>query len=98
MVASSMVMASFGFMMYSLNVAIAGQALDSRNTTVPHIPINADGSITVKLTTEQLTKIAAPAIQNINLELINGRPVSSTDEYNRLQAGEVLNVNAHIVK
>ena len=59
MIGSSLLMASFGFMVYSVSPAIAGINKDNLNFNSNYrlISTNADGSINVKLSDEQIDKI-----------------------------------------
>ena len=59
MIGSSLLMASFGFMVHSVSPALAdgnNQKLNV-NSNYKLVPTNADGSINVKLSDEQLDKI-----------------------------------------
>jgi hypothetical protein len=59
MIGSSLLMASFGFMVYSVTPAMAdsnNQKLNV-NSNYKMVPTNADGFINVKLSDEQLDKI-----------------------------------------
>lgn len=59
MIGSSLLMASFGFMVHSVSPAMAdgnNQKLNV-NSNYKLVPTNADGSINVKLSDEQLDKI-----------------------------------------
>ena len=59
MIGSSLLMASFGFMVHSVSPAMAddrNQKLNL-NSNYRFVPTNADGSINVKLSDEQLNKI-----------------------------------------
>ena len=76
MVGLSMVMASFGFMVYSVSSATAkGSGMYS------NIPVNSDGSITIKLTGEQLKVLTPDAIQSVDLKLIDGWEPAVYDAY-----------------
>ena len=55
MIGSSLLMASFGFMVYSVSPALADDF--NVNSNYKMVPTNADGSINVKLSDEQLNKI-----------------------------------------
>jgi hypothetical protein len=75
MIASSLLMASFGFMVYSVNSATAKGSNGYSN-----IPVNADGSITIKLSQEQL-KALTPDIQKVNIAEINGHTAAVYSAY-----------------
>ena len=87
MIGSSLLMASFGFMVYSVTPAMADSNIEKMNANSNYkmVPTNADGSINVKLSDEQLdkiipknedgsinVKIAPNAIMNVNLTGICG--------------------------
>jgi hypothetical protein len=55
MIGSSLLMASFGFMVHSVSPAMANDF--NVNSNYKMVPTNADGSINVKLSDEQLNKI-----------------------------------------
>jgi hypothetical protein len=59
MIGSSLLMASFGFMVHSVSPAMADDNNQnfSLNSNYRLIPTNTDGSINVKLSDEQLNKI-----------------------------------------
>jgi hypothetical protein len=59
MIGSSLLMASFGFMVHSVSPAIADDYNQKLNVNSNYklVPTNADGSINVKLSDEQLDKI-----------------------------------------
>ena len=59
MIGSSLLMASFGFMVHSVSPAMADDRNQKLNVNSNYrfVPTNADGSINVKLSDEQLDKI-----------------------------------------
>ena len=59
MIGSSLLMASFGFMVYAVSPAMAdnGKENFNLNSNYKMVQTNADGSINVKLSDEQLDKI-----------------------------------------
>jgi hypothetical protein len=57
MVGSSLLMASFGFMMHSVSPAMAFNDKDKIHLNYKLLPANPDGSINVKLSDEQLDKM-----------------------------------------
>jgi hypothetical protein len=58
MVGLSLLMASFGFMIYSITTASAKSVNSTASdSNYRMVPVNADGSISVKLSDEQLNKI-----------------------------------------
>jgi len=59
MIGSSLLMASFGFMVHSVSPAMADDKNQKLNVNSNYrlVPTNADGSINVKLSDEQLNKI-----------------------------------------
>jgi hypothetical protein len=87
MIGSSLLMASFGFMVHSVSPAMADNNNQKFNVNSNYklVPTNTDGSINVKLTDEQLNKIIPKnedgsinvkmvpnAIMDVNLKYING--------------------------
>ena len=93
MIGSSLVMASFGFMLQSVSPAMAdgnNQKLNV-NSNYKLVTTNADGSINVKLSDEQLDKIipknadgsinikmAPNAVMDVNLSQIGGYKAACT--------------------
>ena len=92
MIGSSLLMASFGFMVHSVSPAMADNGKENFNLNSNYrlVPTNADGSINVKLSDEQLDKIipknedgsinvkmAPSSVMNMNLTQINGTTVQS---------------------
>lgn len=66
MLGPSMLMASFGFMMYAINPSFANQDTENTNSKKSIlIPINNDGSITVKLNEEQIAELKPVPIQKV---------------------------------
>jgi hypothetical protein len=91
MIGSSLLMASFGFMVHSVSPAMADDNSQkfNLNSNYKLVPTNSDGSINVKLSDEQLNKIipknedgsinvkmAPNAIMNVNLSTIDGTTAS----------------------
>jgi hypothetical protein len=89
MIGSSLLMASFGFMVHSVSPAMADENNQKFNVNSNYklVPTNADGSINVKLSDEQLNKIipknedgsinvkmASNAVMDINLKQIANLP------------------------
>jgi hypothetical protein len=87
MIGSSLLMASFGFMVHSVSPAMADDNNQKLNVNSNYklVPTNADGSINVKLSDEQLDKIipknedgsinvkmAPNAIMDVNISQIRG--------------------------
>ena len=87
MIGSSLLMASFGFMVYAVSPAMAdnGKENFNLNSNYKMVQTNADGSINVKLSDEQLDKIIPKnedgsinvkmmqnAIMDVNLKYIDG--------------------------
>ena len=92
MIGSSLLMASFGFMVHSVSPAMADSNNQkfNLNSNYKLVPTNSDGSINVKLSDEQLDKIipknadgsinvkmAPNAVMDMNLTQINGNTVQS---------------------
>ena len=94
MIGSSMLMASFGFMVHSVSPAMADDNNQKLNVNSNYklVPTNADGSIDVKLSDEQLDKIIIPknadgsinvknapnSAMSINIEEIRGMKAGYT--------------------
>ncbi len=91
MIGSSLLMASFGFMVHSVSPAMADSNNQKLNVNSNYklVPTNADGSINVKLSDEQLNKIipknadgsinvkSAPgSMMDVNLTAIEGKGVA----------------------
>jgi hypothetical protein len=87
MIGSSLLMASFGFMVHSLSPAMANNGKDkvNINSNYKMVPTNADGSINVKLSDEQLDKIipknndgslnvrfSPNSVMDVNIEEVGG--------------------------
>ncbi len=88
MVGTSLVIASFGFLVYSVTSASA-KKLDGSNVNSNYrsIPINDDGSISVKFSDEQLNKIIPKnADGSINIKL-------SEDQLKALSPSAIQSVN-----
>ena len=94
MIGSSLLMASFGFMVHSVSPAMADSNNQKLNVNSNYklVPTNADGSINVKLSDEQLDKIipknedgsinvkSAPgSTMDVNLTTLRGRTIGKVD-------------------
>ena len=92
MIGSSLLMASFGFMVHSVSPAMSDDNNQKFNVNSNYrfVPTNADGSINVKLSDEQLNeiipknedgsinvKMAPNAVMDINLAKIDGKKAAS---------------------
>ena len=106
MIGSSLLMASFGFMVYSVSPAMADSSNQKFNVNSKYklVPTNADGSINVKLSDEQLDKIipknadgsinvrnAPNSSMSINIQEVGGRETCWTSE----SCGNILWVNRY---
>ena len=91
MIGSSLLMASFGFMVHSVSPAMADDNIEKFNVNSNYklVQTNADGSINVKLSDEQLDKIfpknqdgsinvkmAPNATMDVNLKSLMGVPLA----------------------
>ena len=91
MIGSSLLMASFGFMVHSVSPAMADDNNQKFNVNSNYklVPTNVDGSINVKLSDEQLDKIipknedgsinvkmAPNEVIDVNLQQITGQKVA----------------------
>lgn len=88
MIGASLLMASFGFMMYSITPANA-KAFNTMppNANYKMVPVNDDGTISVKLSDEQLDKIIPKNEDgSINIKL-------SEKQLNALSPNEIQSVN-----
>ncbi len=71
MIGSSMMMASFGFMIYAVspaysnNVNVSAIKNDSSNQKVVQVPVNEDGSINVTLSADQMKEIKSAPLYKI---------------------------------
>ena len=94
MIGSSLLMASFGFMVHSVSPAMADDNNQKLNVNSNYklVPTNADGSINVKLSDEQLDKIipknedgsinvkSAPgSTMDVNLTTLRGKTIGKVD-------------------
>ena len=89
MIGSSLLIVSFGFMVHSLSTAMADKGMDKFNVNWNYklVPINADGSINVKLSDEQLNKIIPKNEDgSINITL-------SDKQINKLSPSAIQSVN-----
>jgi predicted DNA binding CopG/RHH family protein len=89
MIGSSLLMASFGFMVHSVSPAMADNNNQKFNVNSNYklVPTNADGSINVKLSDEQLDKIIPKNEEgSINIKL-------SEAQLNAIKPAEIQDVN-----
>ena len=105
MIGSSLLMASFGFMVHSVSPAMADNNNHKFNVNSNYrlVPTNADGSINVKLSDEQLDKIipknddgsinvkSAPgSTMDVNLTTVRGYKIGVTPTIGDLNAISVM--------
>ena len=96
MMGLSALILSVSFLMRSIMPAQASQG----NSKIMMVPVNADGSITVKLSDEQLGKIipknadgsinvrlAPNAITDVNVKQIDGKQIATITSYSTGKAG-----------
>jgi hypothetical protein len=91
MIGSSLLMASFGFLVHSISPALADNSKDKMGLSSNYrlVPTNEDGSINVKLSDDQLMKIIPKnedgsinvkmdpnAIVNVNIQQLSGSHVT----------------------
>ncbi len=96
MIGSSLLMASFGFMVRSISPALAetSKNMQYTNSNYKLIPTNSDGSINVKLSDEQLNKMipknedgsikvkmAPDAVVDVNIQQIRGYSAAYNTNY-----------------
>ncbi len=97
MIGSSLLMASFGFMVHSVSPAMADDNSKKLNVNSNYklVPTNSDGSINVKLSDQQLDKIipknedgsinvkmAPNAVIDVNLTQLRGYGIGTVDAGN----------------
>ena len=78
MIGSSLLMASFGFMIHSVSPAMADSNNQKLNVNSNYklVPTNVDGSINVKLSDEQVSKMSTPTgLQRVVVCGANETPV-----------------------
>ena len=75
MTGTSMLVFSFSFLLYSIGPSYATETekVAPSNNDYAIVPVNADGSISIKLSEEQLNAIKPPAVQSVNIAEISGR-------------------------
>ena len=93
MIGSSLLMASFGFMVHSVSPAMADDNSQKLNVNSNYklVPTNADGSINVKLSDEQMKKLSPTGIQQVDIVAVGGDGTGSFRE-------GLLPVRAYIAK
>ena len=84
MTGTSMLIFSISFLIYATSPSYANlnskEFIPESNYTI--VPVNADGSINIRLSEEQLNEIKPPAIQSVDLNgwNRNGRSIAFYDE------------------
>ena len=72
MIGSSLLMASFGFMVNSIS-RVFGSGIDMPTQSgYRNLPINSDGTITVKLIDDQFKRLLPKETQKVDISKING--------------------------
>jgi len=74
MIGSSLLMASFGFMVHSISPAMADSGKDKLNIKSNYslVSTNADGSINVKLSDEQMKILTPAGVQQVDIVSVGG--------------------------
>lgn len=72
MIGTSCLMASFSFLINTISPARA-TVNNTNSSEYRTVPLNSDGTLTVKLSDEQLKMIIPPPIQSINIEQVRGK-------------------------
>jgi len=74
MVGSSLLVASFGFMVHSVTPAMADSNIEKMNANSNYkmVPTNDDGSINVKLSDEQMKKLTPAGVQQVDIVAVGG--------------------------
>ena len=75
MIASSFLIFSIGFLLYAISPSYANTNEEKVNTpsrNYVNVPVNADGSVNIRLSEEQLKKIMPNALQDVRLQDISG--------------------------
>ena len=92
MIGSSLLMASFGFMIHSVTSANAKELSNTSASSNYQFPVSDDGSISVKLSDEQLNKIVPKNEDgSINVKL-------SKEQLHALTPNEVQDINLVKIK
>ena len=93
MTGTSMLVFSFGFLMYAVSPSYANYTKEEMPSKSDYalVPLNKDGSINIKISEEQLNEIKPPAIQSINIQEVGGSETCWTNENN---CGNMLAVKA----
>ena len=76
MTGTSMLVFSFGFLIYAVSPTYANNSNKKEkqkveNTNTVNVPVNNDGSVNIKLSDEQIELIKPPAIMDVQLRGIN---------------------------
>lgn len=86
MIGTSMLIVSVALLIFAINPIIAadpGPAPTPFANDYRMVPLNEDGSITIRMTEDQLEEIKPPATTDIKLTQIRGRVVGMYDLENR---------------
>ena len=73
MIASSSLIFSIGFLLYAISPSYANTNEEKVNTpsrNYVNVPVNADGSVNIRLSEEQLKKIMPNAVQDVTIAKI----------------------------
>ncbi len=100
MIGSSLLMASFGFMVHSVSPAMADDNNQKFNVNSNYklVSTNADGSINVKLSDEQLDKIIPKNEDgSINVKVLSNSKMDVTVVDDRGRRGKISNEGEFIV-
>ena len=83
MTGTSMLVFSFGFLMYAVSPSYANYTKEEMPSKSDYalVPLNKDGSINIKISEEQLNEIKPPAIQGVNIEQIRGVTAAASESY-----------------
>ena len=79
MTGTSMLVFSFGFLLYAVSPTYANNSNKTEkqkveNTNYVNVPVNKDGSVNIKLSDEQIELLKPPALQGVQIH--SGRTTS----------------------
>ncbi|MDG1840752.1 MAG: hypothetical protein P8I93_00225 [Crocinitomicaceae bacterium] len=93
MTGTSMLVFSFGFLIYAVSPTYANNSNKKEkqkveNTNTVNVPVNKDGSVNIKLSDEQIELLKPPAMMDVNLQQLRGKNIAKmshpTKDLNRL--------------
>ena len=89
MTGTSMLVFSFGFLLYAVSPTYANNSNKTEkqkveNTNYVNVPVNKDGSVNIKLSDEQIELLKPPALQDVRCYVWAAGRIGKDDKWEKM--------------